>query len=252
MLQVIPDHVFDNLRTLSTLLLDHNTLLRHISTAAFVGLVKLEELRLDHGRLETLDSETLAWTGRPIRPRIYLAGNPWTCDCNLRWLLRMITKQEEQLSHHELGLNPDHHNDPLFVDNQYIVCSSPSSLRNHRLQDLRHHQMACLNHDSPILSKRRVDLKIDQIAMLATMGTFLGIISLSLMLSLAHKLYYWRAEHLESCGGSRGVRRALITLILHQWFTGTNYNVIDSSVLLINQHDQTLDRTINDNSPCVI
>ena len=53
---MIPENTFANLSGLSSLLLDHNPLLRHVSPGAFNGLEQLYVLRLDHNDLRHLEA----------------------------------------------------------------------------------------------------------------------------------------------------------------------------------------------------
>nr|CDS34865.1 leucine rich repeat immunoglobulin domain,leucine rich repeat and fibronectin type III [Hymenolepis microstoma] len=58
-----------------------------LEAAAFAGLLNLQVLDMSFCRLETLSSEFRSIFHRMEKLReLQLGGNPWHCDCNLRWL----------------------------------------------------------------------------------------------------------------------------------------------------------------------
>ncbi|XP_074651470.1 leucine-rich repeat, immunoglobulin-like domain and transmembrane domain-containing protein 2 [Tubulanus polymorphus] len=83
-LKKINVYSFPGLPMLETLELA-NCQIKYVHPKAFLGLNSLKELNLAYNKLDRLNSEmheTLSHSLRTVR----LYGNPWICDCHLRWL----------------------------------------------------------------------------------------------------------------------------------------------------------------------
>ncbi|KAH9283251.1 Leucine-rich repeat transmembrane protein FLRT1 [Echinococcus granulosus] len=83
----VPAHYFYPMRNkLRSLVLAGASLDFHISTEALEGLFKLEVLDLSYNNLETLPSTFNGLFTTMQLKQLFLFGNPWRCDCTLRWL----------------------------------------------------------------------------------------------------------------------------------------------------------------------
>ena len=77
---------FANLSSLTTLILRNNKL-RHVYPNALEG-TSLEVLILDSNQLTTLDEDVILHIPNIIH--VSLHSNPWTCDCNIRWIKQAL------------------------------------------------------------------------------------------------------------------------------------------------------------------
>lgn len=66
-----------------------NCRLQQIAPGAFRRLVRLLELNLADNELSTLDSATESQLPASLTV-VRLTGNPWLCDCKLRWLRKWL------------------------------------------------------------------------------------------------------------------------------------------------------------------
>ena len=89
----VPAHFFYPMRNkLRSLVLAGASSDFHISTEALEGLFKLEVLDLSYNNLETLPSTFNGlFTTMHLR-QLFLFGNPWRCDCSLRWLREWVDR----------------------------------------------------------------------------------------------------------------------------------------------------------------
>ncbi|XP_075706886.1 matrix-remodeling-associated protein 5 [Rhinoderma darwinii] len=161
-LKVVTSHTFHGLSGLTRLHVDHNKI-EFIHPNAFNGLTALRLLHLEGNSLQQLHANTFCTFNfldyfrqstlkhlylsdnmiqtlpagmiqtMPLLENLYLHGNPWACDCQLKWLL----KWDEQ-SNGVLKCKKDrsYENGQLCA-----MCSSPRHLRNQEIQSLK--DMSC-------------------------------------------------------------------------------------------------------------
>ena len=111
-LQKIYPNSFNCSTELQTLDLSYNSIDK-ISIWAFEGMDTMQKIDLSHNYLATLDSRTLYWAD-PRGREILLSGNPWLCNCLLKWIKREH-KQQTDLS-------------TMFTDGLDMLCSRPLHL----------------------------------------------------------------------------------------------------------------------------
>ncbi|NXT29145.1 CPN2 Carboxypeptidase, partial [Syrrhaptes paradoxus] len=145
-LETLPQGLFANLSSLQTLVLSHNAMV-HLPTGVFQGLVGLAVLQLSHNNLSSLAPGLLA--GLPLLTalaldhnhlarlpsglfdaneelvRVGLAGNPWSCDCRLAYLLGWLQGFAEPLTHAQAS------------------CASPAALQGRSLLEVPQGQLEC-------------------------------------------------------------------------------------------------------------
>ncbi|KAL7863700.1 hypothetical protein SRHO_G00126840 [Serrasalmus rhombeus] len=168
-LQSIDPGMFDGLTSLVRLHLDHN-LISFIEPFSFNGLTSLKLLQLEGNKLQDLHPHTFTtlsllgtFWGSGLR-HLHLAdnrleyllpgtlqhlsrlevlslyGNPWTCDCHLRWLLEWNKK-------HEGIIKCKKDRDSAATEN-CAICTSPQPLNNSQIFQLSADQLSC---DKPTL-----------------------------------------------------------------------------------------------------
>ncbi|XP_063819206.1 peroxidasin homolog [Pseudophryne corroboree] len=153
----ISQRTFETLESLKQLYLYKNDI-RSIHKNAFHGLRSLEQLYLHFNYLETLDAETFGdlpklerlflhnnritriqpgtFSQLPSLTRLRLDSNPFTCDCELVWLVDLLRKLTERSSTHAA-----------------VTCEHPVHLRGMAVSLLSAEQFNC---DIPrILSEPR-------------------------------------------------------------------------------------------------
>ncbi|KAL7886132.1 hypothetical protein AOLI_G00064270 [Acnodon oligacanthus] len=163
-LKSIDPGTFDGLTSLVRLHLDHN-LISFIEPFSFNGLTSLKLLQLEGNKLQDLHPHTFTtlsllgtFWGSGLR-HLHLAdnkleyllpgtlqylsrlevlslhGNPWTCDCHLRWLLEWNKK-------HEGIIKCKKDRDSVATEN-CAICASPQPLNNSQIFQLSAHQFSC-------------------------------------------------------------------------------------------------------------
>lgn len=81
----ITNLTFNGLASLQGLSLDINNVSK-IEAGAFYPMKNLQELGLSENKLMTIEPAVLDTTFIQKLSAVYIYGNPWTCDCHLRWL----------------------------------------------------------------------------------------------------------------------------------------------------------------------
>ncbi|KAB5571023.1 hypothetical protein PHYPO_G00220170 [Pangasianodon hypophthalmus] len=160
----VDSSMFEGLTSLVRLHLDHN-LINFIEPFSFNGLTSLKLLQLESNRLQDLHPHTFTtlsllgtFWGSGLR-HLHLAdnqlqyllpgtfqhlsrlevfslhNNPWTCDCQLHWLLEWDKK-------HEGVIKCKKERDSASSEN-CAVCASPQPLNNSQIFQLSAQQLSC-------------------------------------------------------------------------------------------------------------
>lgn len=148
-LSSLPAELFHNLSSLEHLDLSENTL-QELASTVFRGLPQISVIDLQKNNLTSLDADL--FTEQKNTSRLSLArnrlenlpygvfesldfeclltlhGNPWRCDCNLKYL-------HEWLSY----------NSNSVVDMSQIYCTNPQPLRGMSLTTMHKEQLVCVN-----------------------------------------------------------------------------------------------------------
>ncbi len=115
----IKSDAFVVLTNLTTLLLGHNNI-TGIDVDAFNGLLALSTLDLRNNSLKTLPQGIFGSLAAQIDLR--LSGNPWHCDCNLRWLRDSLV---------------------TYPNIMEPMCMTPSKHANQRISSVARMDLAC-------------------------------------------------------------------------------------------------------------
>ncbi|XP_066213772.1 matrix-remodeling-associated protein 5 isoform X3 [Saccopteryx leptura] len=135
-IEFVHPQAFRGLTSLRLLQLEGNRL-RQLHPATFATLTFLDYFRLSNIRhlylaeneLRTLPEGLLA--NMPLLENLYLQGNPWTCDCHMRWLLAWQARAK--------GVLKCKKDKALEGGQLCATCSGPRKLLQqevHKLQDL--------------------------------------------------------------------------------------------------------------------
>ena len=103
-----------------------NCKLEHLSPKSFEGLRNLKELNLINNKISTLDAAMQQNMPSALRV-LRIHGNPWNCDCRIRWLKVWLT---EKKINWKFGTNTP-------------ICSDPASLEDLRLENVIPSEFAC-------------------------------------------------------------------------------------------------------------
>uniref|UniRef100_A0A8C8RVR0 Matrix remodeling associated 5 n=1 Tax=Pelusios castaneus TaxID=367368 RepID=A0A8C8RVR0_9SAUR len=157
-LKVLTGHTLQGLSSLMRLHMDHNRI-EFIHPNAFNGLTSLRLLHLEGNLLQQLHPSTFStftvldyfrlstikhlylsentirtlpagmFQGMPLLENLYLHGNPWSCDCSLKWLLEW-----DQMSGGVLKCKKD----KAYEGGQLCPkCTSPKQLQKQDIQNLK-------------------------------------------------------------------------------------------------------------------
>ncbi|XP_048350820.1 matrix-remodeling-associated protein 5 [Sphaerodactylus townsendi] len=157
-LQVLTGQTLQGLSSLMRLHVDHNRI-EFIHPNAFNGLTSLRLLHLEGNLLQQLHPNTFStfivldyfrlstikhlylsenairtlpmgiFQKMPLLENVYLHGNPWSCDCRLRWLLEWNKKSTGVLKCKK---------DKIYEDGQLCPkCTYPKQLQTHDVQHLQ-------------------------------------------------------------------------------------------------------------------
>lgn len=159
----VPAHYFYPMRnSLRTLVLAGANTDFNVTLEALEGVLYLEVLDLSYNNLETLpESFNGLFTTMQLK-QLFLFGNPWRCDCSLKWLREWIDKHnntqlfvdpKQQLDVNEVILDPLYQMEPVGTTENanFPKCASPSQLAGRPLVNIpgSHtkpvalHDMAC-------------------------------------------------------------------------------------------------------------
>lgn len=121
----LTNHTFVGLSSLKEVYLDLNHVGR-IDAGALRPMPSLEELWMSDNNLTTLAPEVLDTAHLTRLNEVYLDGNPWRCDCHIRWLREAIDNAKYTVE--APGL---------------MKCAAPPNLANKSFIDLKPSDFVC-------------------------------------------------------------------------------------------------------------
>lgn len=120
-LRIIDPKAFYNLANASALLVSNNPRLAYVDPLAFMNVDALRDLQLHDNHLRGLQKEMANYLPEGVSLTLY--GNPLTCDCNVRWLRRMLAAKDNA--------------SVVLREPQRLVCHDPPSRAHKLLKDLK-------------------------------------------------------------------------------------------------------------------
>ncbi|XP_045107252.1 leucine-rich repeat neuronal protein 1-like [Portunus trituberculatus] len=120
-LRIVDPKAFYNLVNATTLLLSGNPRLAYVDPLAFMNVDALRDLQLHDNHLRGLQKEIADYLPQGVTLTLY--GNPLTCDCNARWLRRMVAQRTNA--------------SVVLREPQRLVCHTPPARAHKLLKDLQ-------------------------------------------------------------------------------------------------------------------
>ncbi|XP_024208775.2 matrix-remodeling-associated protein 5 [Pan troglodytes] len=158
-IEFIHPQAFNGLTSLRLLHLEGNLLHQlhpsTFSTFTFLDYFRLSTIRhlyLAENMVRTLPASMLR--NMPLLENLYLQGNPWTCDCEMRWFLEWDAKSRGILKCKK---------DKAYEGGQLCaMCFSPKKLYKHEIHKLK--DMTCLKPsiESPLRQNRSRSIEEEQ------------------------------------------------------------------------------------------
>ncbi|XP_052802054.1 leucine-rich repeat-containing protein 24-like [Mya arenaria] len=121
----ITNNTFTGLSGLQTIYLDLNQISK-LEPGALYPLKSLNALWMSDNNVTTLSSEALDSDRLPQLSTVYIDGNPWNCDCHLRWLRSAV-------DHARYAIQDPH----------LITCASPPPLAGKAWDQLKPSDFVC-------------------------------------------------------------------------------------------------------------
>ncbi|XP_069976729.1 leucine-rich repeat neuronal protein 1 [Penaeus vannamei] len=119
-LEIIDSKGFYNLANISTIEITDNAKLAYVDPLAFMNVDTLRDLHLHNNNLRGLQKEMAAYLPEGVQVSLY--ENPLHCDCNMRWIQKLIRKGENASI--------------VIMEPEHLVCHSPTSLAHKLLMNL--------------------------------------------------------------------------------------------------------------------
>ncbi|CAH8549592.1 unnamed protein product [Schistosoma bovis] len=130
-LKQIPNHFFLPIgHTIQSIILSNSLMKLQLYNESFYGLYKLKLLDLSNTYLENLPDSYETIFNQMQLNELYLYGNPWKCDCHLRWLIKWYLKYNTKLIYYKSI------NDIILYNNNHIDLDTNNWLMNeHKLNN---------------------------------------------------------------------------------------------------------------------
>ncbi|CAC5396836.1 CPN2 [Mytilus coruscus] len=122
---IITNKTFNGLDLLNTLWLSGNNISK-IQNGTFNSLKNLKIFWLDFNKLVSLEPGVLDTQFLPHLVAVSITGNPWMCDCHLKWLREILDKGPFRI--------PDPH---------LVTCDGPAELAGKAWDDIKPSDFVC-------------------------------------------------------------------------------------------------------------